>query len=322
MLEYLWSADFPASKYYGFEHLRAALSGAADGFGALADAYYEAAAPYFYVEDAAYMDGLLKACSDAEKAEAIDGLWVSAADVAALYYPEAEIVVQTNENLYDADAGFAAACDELAADRADTIDDPVDTKKRIINHNNVSSTNNVYYTVEEGQLIKHVDTNVIYNGDAVTVLFTRVELRSAAPHEHAYGEPVWSWAEDHGSATATFTCACGEHAILTDEAPARIEVSAATATEDQIVKYTAKVTLEDVEYTAETDPFSVPGTATGTPEVPDTPDKPDAPDDPDTPTEGDGICKWCGQTHEGFFGKLVGFFHSVAYFFAHLFGKR
>ena len=34
----------------------------------------------------------------------------------------------------DMDA-IAAACDELAADRADTIDDPVDTKKRIINHN-------------------------------------------------------------------------------------------------------------------------------------------------------------------------------------------
>ncbi len=33
-------------------------------------------------------------------------------------------------------------------------------------------------------------------------------------------------------------------------------------------------------------------------------------------------CKWCGKIHTGFFGKFVGFFHKIAYFFAHLFGKR
>lgn len=32
-------------------------------------------------------------------------------------------------------------------------------------------------------------------------------------------------------------------------------------------------------------------------------------------------CKYCGQVHEGFWGKIVGFFHKIAYFFAHLFGK-
>ena len=32
-----------------------------------------------------------------------------------------------------------------------------------------------------------------------------------------------------------------------------------------------------------------------------------------------GACKWCGETHEGFFGSILGFFHDVFYFFAHLF---
>lgn len=32
-------------------------------------------------------------------------------------------------------------------------------------------------------------------------------------------------------------------------------------------------------------------------------------------------CKYCGQVHEGFWGKFVGFFHKIVYFFAHLFGK-
>ncbi len=42
----------------------------------------------------------------------------------------------------------------------------------------------------------------------------------------------------------------------------------------------------------------------------------------DQPSGGENLCKWCGQPHNGFFGKLVGFFHSILYFFAHLFGRR
>ncbi|MCR5783311.1 MAG: FAD-dependent oxidoreductase [Clostridia bacterium] len=34
------------------------------------------------------------------------------------------------------------------------------------------------------------------------------------------------------------------------------------------------------------------------------------------------LCKWCGKPHEGFFGKILGFFHSILWFFAHLFGRR
>ena len=31
-------------------------------------------------------------------------------------------------------------------------------------------------------------------------------------------------------------------------------------------------------------------------------------------------CKYCGQIHTGFMGKIVGFFHNIMYFFRHLFG--
>ena len=41
-----------------------------------------------------------------------------------------------------------------------------------------------------------------------------------------------------------------------------------------------------------------------------------------TDDQGSGRCKYCGKIHTGFFGKLVGFFHSILYFFAHLFGKK
>ena len=32
-------------------------------------------------------------------------------------------------------------------------------------------------------------------------------------------------------------------------------------------------------------------------------------------------CKWCGEVHEGFLGKIKGFFHSILYFFSNLFKK-
>ena len=37
-----------------------------------------------------------------------------------------------------------------------------------------------------------------------------------AVHEHVYGEPVWTWAEDLSSATATFTCECGDVQTVED----------------------------------------------------------------------------------------------------------
>ena len=53
----------------------------------------------------------------------------------------------------------------------------------------------------------------------------------------------------------------------------------------------------------------------------ETPTDPTDPAEPDTPS-GDSACKWCGETHTGFWGGIVRFFHSIFYFFAHLFGRR
>lgn len=53
--------------------------------------------------------------------------------------------------------------------------------------------------------------------------------------------------------------------------------------------------------------------------------KPQTNDEEEKPEGGkkdDKACKWCGEVHEGFFGKIVGFFHSILYFFAHLFGLK
>ena len=124
---------------------------------------------------------------------------------------------------------------------------------------------------------------------------------------HSYGDPVWNWSDDHSSATAIFTCACGDKQTVTAAAPAKTEVSAATATADQVVTYTASVTFDGKTYTQTTPPVSVPGTATGT---------------PDEPQSGN-LCPWDETDHGASFGgRLLRFFHSILYFFAHLFGVK
>ncbi|MBQ9507205.1 MAG: leucine-rich repeat protein [Clostridia bacterium] len=44
------------------------------------------------------------------------------------------------------------------------------------------------------------------------------------------------------------------------------------------------------------------------------------PTEPSQPSGGDK-CPLCGETHTGFFGKIVGFFHRIAYFFQNLFRR-
>ncbi|MBR3423559.1 MAG: hypothetical protein IKG80_03615, partial [Clostridia bacterium] len=57
-------------------------------------------------------------------------------------------------------------------------------------------------------------------------------------------------------------------------------------------------------------------------ETPTDPSDPTDPTDPDHPS-GNNVCKWDNVDHgTSFWGRLVKFFHSILYFFAHLFGRR
>ena len=129
---------------------------------------------------------------------------------------------------------------------------------------------------------------------------------------HSYAAPVWTWKENYGVATAAFVCGCGDTVELTDPETVWTEVSPATDVLDQVVRYTASVTFDGVEYTAVSDPVTLLGTATGAPEQPgDTPDQ----------ASGD-LCPLDGQDHgSSFMGRLIRFFHGIAYFFRHLFGR-
>ncbi len=73
---------------------------------------------------------------------------------------------------------------------------------------------------------------------------------------HSYGEPVFTWAADHSSATAKFVCAvCGDEQNV--DATVSTRTSEPTCTEKGSVTYTASVTFEGTEYSEEL-PFEIP----------------------------------------------------------------
>lgn len=84
--------------------------------------------------------------------------------------------------------------------------------------------------------------NVTVNGEPVNE--TPVES-----HVHAWGEPVWDWAEDNLSATAIFTCTKDKSHVEKPEVTVTTAKTAATCTEDGKIVYTAKAVLDGVEYT-------------------------------------------------------------------------
>ncbi|MBO4733482.1 MAG: hypothetical protein J5662_03300, partial [Clostridia bacterium] len=60
---------------------------------------------------------------------------------------------------------------------------------------------------------------------------------------HTYGDPVWNWADDYSSATATFTCTkCGDTKTVT------ATVTSEEDTENGKIIYTATVTFDGKDY--------------------------------------------------------------------------
>lgn len=71
---------------------------------------------------------------------------------------------------------------------------------------------------------------------------TETRPASSVDHTHVWSEPVWTWSDDHSSATATFTCLiCGHKETV--EATVTIEVK------DDVTQYTANVEYNGETYT-------------------------------------------------------------------------
>jgi hypothetical protein len=167
-IKYLYSGDMTLSSVCR-QNLLDGLNGMADGdYSALLEANWPTnSAPQVFAF-----------CSDATLAAAMDENWSSAQYVGNLYYSDKTVASEINSNLYDIDNGFKAVVDAQIADRIATIDNPIDAEKCIVSHLGTNTSSNVYYTVENGQRIKHVDTYVVFSSEATTVIYTKVELET------------------------------------------------------------------------------------------------------------------------------------------------
>ena len=77
----------------------------------------------------------------------------------------------------DEEASGLALCSdpELVAEN-----EPLDAGNCIITHLDSRMVDDVYYTIEDGRVIRHYDTNIIYDSEKTTVIFTKVELVSSS----------------------------------------------------------------------------------------------------------------------------------------------
>ena len=119
-------------------------------------------------------------CSNPDLVAAMDGNWSSAQYVGTLYYPDKTVISEINSNLYDIDQGFRAALDAQAQERIETIDTPANVEKCFVFHIDSKTTTDVYYTIEDGQVVRHLDATVSYDCEATTVIYTKVELASGS----------------------------------------------------------------------------------------------------------------------------------------------
>lgn len=167
VIKYLYSGDITLSDMVR-QNLLDALNGMADS---------DYATLFEETLDNDQTNGLAL-CNNADLLDAMDENWSSAQYVGTLYYPDKTVVSEVNSNLYDLDEGFKAVLDAKTADRMATIDNPVNIENCIVTHIKTNSTSSVYYTVEDGEVIKHVDNIVTFNCEVTTVIYTKVELAS------------------------------------------------------------------------------------------------------------------------------------------------
>lgn len=170
-IKYLYSEDITVP-YYSIAPLLKALKGMADGD-------YAAMLEGHQFDEETPGNGFA-ICSNPELVAAMDVNWSSAQNVGAQYFPDMTVASASDGNLCDLDAGFKAAVEAVAAERMAEMDTPITPEKCITFHIDSRTVTDVYYTIEDGQVVRHSDTNVIYDTEAATVIYTKVELESSS----------------------------------------------------------------------------------------------------------------------------------------------
>ncbi len=173
----------------------------------------------------------IRLCSDPDLTGIMDDTWSSASAVAARFYPEATLISEINENAYDVDEGFRTALAVENEERVKDIDEPATAEKCVIQIYDSNASSNVYYTVEGGQIIKHVDTTVTYTSHAISVICNRAELSTGQAGE-TFQATVGKWVFDRERTDENESGRLGE--IVT--APGDAEIADYTARREAFLR--------------------------------------------------------------------------------------
>lgn len=120
-------------------------------------------------------------CSDATREASMNSDWKSAVKAGKACYPTATEKTSSDVNLYESDADFAAKCASgytIEYEDATLVDNSGQPAVLTGPLGKLSAQNadTVTYTVIDGRLVKIIDRNIHYYGEAVTVIYTKADL--------------------------------------------------------------------------------------------------------------------------------------------------
>ena len=207
-------------------------------------------------------------------------------------------------NVKDAKAAVDAAADQAAADAVTA---------KIAAIGTVEYTDGSKAKIDEARAAYDALTDtqkaLVENYEALTAAEARYAELKAAADAAAADQAAADAVAAKIAAIGTVEYTDGSKAKI-DEA--RAAYDALTAAQKALVENYGVLTAAEARY-AELKAAA---------ETPDDPTNPTEPENPPTPADDENICKYCGEDHgTSFWGKIVAFFHSILYFFAHLFGR-
>lgn len=118
-------------------------------------------------------------CSNSAYESTMNSDWMSATNAGLACLPNTTVVSSSSENLYETNADFAAMCigDLAEFSIVDNTENPVAVSGPM-GKLTTNIIDNVTYTVIDGTLYKFIDRHVEYTCEMITVIYTRVELRT------------------------------------------------------------------------------------------------------------------------------------------------
>ncbi len=123
----------------------------------------------------------------------------------------------------------------------------------------VTSSNTAVSCTEDGKIV-YTASFTITNSDEVESTYTDTkEFITAQATGHTYGDPTFSWNDDHTACTAIFTCTEGDDTQSVECDEITSDTTAATCTEEGSIVYTTTCTFNGTEYIG-TDTVTIPAT--------------------------------------------------------------